>query len=308
MWDEGRLRALAAGQHGLVTRDQVLGIGVSDREIQWRISTGRVEQLPPGVYYLNATPATWRTDVLAGVMAAGADALASHGSAGVLWGFDAIYGRVVEVTVPYLESPEPSGVIVHRTRRRNHSSVVDRIRITSAEKTLLDLARHSPQPVLVKAVRSAVRDGITTVARLDQEVAVAGGRGVGGTRKFRRVIAAVSYDQSGSVAEIDLKQIVESAPVPRPIQQLRVRLPSGGNAYPDFAWSDRGRIVEVDGFETHRDPVSFQRDLERQNQLMNLGWEIRRFTASDVRNDPERVLRELTEFVNKPFTRFPPIP
>lgn len=307
MWDEGRLRSLAAGQHGLVARDQVLALDVSDREIGWRIAAGRVEQLHPGVYYLNATPATWKTDVLAGVMAAGADALASHRTAGVLWGFDAVYGRVVEVTVPYLESPEPNGVIVHRTRRRNHSSMVDGIPTTSAEKTLLDLALQLPQPVLEKAARSAVRDGTTTVVRMDQEVAVSGGRGVAGTRKFRRVIAAVSYDQSGSVAEIDLRHIVDDAPVPRPIQQLRVGLPSGDNAYPDFAWPDRGRIVEVDGFDSHRDPVAFQRDLERQNQLMDLGWEIRRFTASDIRNNPERVMSELTEFVNKPFTPFQPI-
>lgn len=307
VWDEGRLRRLAAGQHGLVTRDQVLALGVSDREIRWRIFTGRLEQLHPGVYYLNATPPTWKTDVLAGVFAAGPDAVASHRCAGVLWGLDAIYGRVIEVTVPYELSPVPTGVVLHRTRRANPSSALDGVRLTSVEKTLLDLARKLPWRVLEKAARSAIRDGATTIDRLDREVAVSGGRGVAGTRKYRRVVAAVSYDQSGSVAEIDLKHIVDEAPVPTPIQQLRVRLPRGDNTYPDFAWPDRRRIVEVDGFESHRDPVAFQRDLDRQNQLMDLGWEIRRFTASDIRNNPESVMSELTEFVNRPFTRFQPI-
>lgn len=306
MWDEGALKLVAAGQHGIVSRNQAFALGVSDIEIQGRLRNWRIEQVHPGVYYLNATHATWKTDVLAAVMAAGPDALASHRCAGVLWGFDAIYGRIIEVTVPYLESPEPNGVIVHRTRRPNHASMVDGIPITSADKTLLDLASQLPQPILEKAARSAVRDGITTVDVMDREVAVYGGRGVAGTRKYRRVVAAIAYDQSASVAEIDLRHIVAEAPIPMPVQQLRVRLPEG-NVYPDFSWPDRGRIVEVDGFDSHRDPIRFQRDLERQNQLMDLGWEIRRFTASDIRNDPDRVRGDLIRFVNKPFEPVEPL-
>jgi hypothetical protein len=307
MWHEGRLRARASAQHGLIGRDQLLALGVTDAEIQWRLGTGRIGLLHAGVYYLNATPATWKTDVLAGVLAAGPDALASHRCAGVLWGFDAVYGRMIEVTVPYLESPEPDGVILHRTRRPNQPSVVEGIPITSPNKTLLDLAPYFPERVLEKAARSAVRDGLTTADLMDREVAISGGRGVAGTRKFRRVVAAVAYDGSGSVAEIDLKHIVEEAPVPKPIQQMRVRLPGGDNAYPDFAWPDRGRIVEVDGFESHGDPAQFERDLERQNQLMDLGWEIRRFAAADIRKRPDWVGDELTRFVNKPFEPFEPI-
>lgn len=63
------------------------------------------------------------------------------------------------------------------------------------------------------------------------------------------MVELVADDQSGSVSEIDLKHIVMDAPVPRPVQQLQVLLPDGSNAYPDFAWPDRMRIVEADGFE-----------------------------------------------------------
>ena len=307
MWDEGRLREPAKAQHGLVTRAQALHLGASDKEIIHRLSSRRLEQLHPGVYYLNATPATWKTDVLAAVLAAGPDALASHRCAAVLWGLDGISGRMIEVTVPYLESPEPQGVILHRTRRGNSRAEVDRVPVTGVERTVLDLARRLPEPVLEKAARSAVRDGFTTVELLDDTVRRSGGRGVGGTRKMRRVTAAIAYDQSASVAEIDFRHIVDNAPVPRPIQQLRVRLPGGDNAYPDFAWPDRGRIVEVDGFDAHGDPVAFQRDLDRQNQLMELGWEIRRFAATDVRNHPDRVRADLCRFVNQPFHPFEPL-
>jgi very-short-patch-repair endonuclease len=303
MWNEGGLREIAARQHGLVGREQALSMGATDTDIKRRLEVERVEQLHPGVYYLNATPATWKTDVLAAVMAAGPDALASHRCAAVLRCLDAVYGRLVEVTVPYEDSPTPSGVILHRSRRPNSKSMVDGIPTTSVERNLLDLSAILPQIAIEKAARSAIRDGLTDVRRLALELTVSGGRGVRGTKHYRAAINTVAYDQSDSVAEIDLKAIVEGASIPRPVQQLRVRTPSG-NVYPDFAWVDRGRIVEVDGFETHRDPARFQRDLERQNQLMDLGWEIRRFTASDVRREPERVMAELIKFVNRPFQPF----
>ena len=301
MWDEGVIRAVARTQHGLIARGELLAMGVTDHEIVRRVGNGRLEQPHPGVYYLNCTPATWRTEVLAAVVAAGPDALASHRTAAVLWEFDAIYRGTIEVTVPFNEEPDPEGVIVHRTRRINPGMIHDSIPITSPEKALLDVTPLVPERVLEKAMRAAIRNGLTTPEKLDLAVRINGGRGVAGTRRFRRVIHIVAADNSGSVAEIDLKHIVMDAPIPAPIQQLRVRLHGGGNAYPDFAWPDRMRIVEVDGFEAHGTPEQLQHDLRRQNQLMDLGWEIRRFTATEIRDQPLRVRAEVVRFINKPF-------
>lgn len=301
MWVEGRVRGVAGSQHGLIRRSELIDLGVTDREISWRSSKSRVEIVHPGVYYVDSIGATWKTNVLAAVMAAGPDALASHRCAAVLWGLDAIYGRMIEVTVPYLESPEPTGVIVHRTRRPNPGSVLDAIPITPPEKTLLDIAPIVPRRTLEKATRSAIHMSLTTDEKLDLTVRMYGGRGVAGTRALRYVIRVVAEDRSGSVAEIDLRHIVADAPVPNPVQQIRIRLPDGSNAYPDFAWPDRMRIVEVDGFDSHGTPEQLQNDLRRQNQLMELGWEIRRFTATEVRDDPARVLAEVIRFVNRPF-------
>lgn len=301
MWLERRLRRVAAGQHGVICRSQLLAADVTDHEISWRIDIGRLEVMHPGVYYLDSTPATWKTELLAATMAAGPDAFASHRSAGVLWAMDAIYGKVIEVTVPYGESPEPAGVLLHRTRRRNPATQVDAIPTSTPERTLMDLASFLPDRVVWKAARSAVHRGTTTVSRMDRAVGVYGGRGVGGTRRMRRVIRLVSDDKSGSAAEIDLKDIVVNAEVPSSTQQLRVQLPDGSNVYPDFTWPDRLRIVEVDGFGAHGTPEQLESDLHRQNQLMDLGWEIRRFTATDIRNEPDRVRTEIIRFVNRPF-------
>jgi hypothetical protein len=302
MWRERELRELASTQYGLLHREQLLAHGISDYEIGGRVSTGRIETIHPGVYYLNCTPATWKTEVLAATFASGADALASHRTAAILYGFDAIYGRVIEVTVPYVESPEPDGAIVHRTRRINPGSTLEGIPIVPPEKALLDIASQVPLRTLEKAMRSAVFNGTTSCDKISQAISQFGGRGVHGTKKCRSAVRLVADDQSGSVAEIDLRHIVDEAAVPKAIQQLRVRLPDGSNAYPDFAWPDRMRIVEVDGFGAHGAPQQLQADLRRQNYLMELGWELRRFTATEIREEPERVRAEITRFILKPFS------
>lgn len=119
-------------------------------------------------------------------------------------GLEGYRSQVLEVTVPYSELPEPVGVIVHRTRRPLPGELVDSIRVTTIERTLLDMAALLPVSALEKAVRSAIRKRLTTGDRLAALVTTQGGRGVRGSRKLRGVIADVEYDKTGSTAEVDM--------------------------------------------------------------------------------------------------------
>ena len=294
------MRGLAAGQHGIVTRAQLLDLGASDHEIVRRLRNGRIDQLHDGVYYLDSVPATWFTDVRAAVYACGPAAVASHRTGSAIWELDGLSTHIIEISVPYTKSPEPSGVVVHRTRRPNPYTERTAIPVTVAEKTIMDMAAIVPPRVLAKLARSAVYQDHTTADRLDEAIGKFGGRGVTGTRVMRRMLATLFDDFSGSVSEVDLRTIVVDAPIPQPVQQLRVHLPTGANAYPDFAWPDLMRIVDVDGFGAHGSPDQLDADLRRQNLLMELGWEIRRFTARRIREDPHSVREEIVQFVNRP--------
>jgi len=278
-----------------------LALGVTDHEISWRLVAGRLEEMHPGVYYLNSTDATWKTEVLAAVLAAGPHSVVSHRCAAVLWGLEGVIGRMIEMTVPFNDSPAPKGALVHRTRRVIECRMVEGIPVSTPERTVLDLAWSLPERTLEKVVASVIRKRLATVDSIAITIARLGGRGVRGTRKARRVLRLVECDSTGSVSEVDMSQLIRDAPIPVPIQQLRIPLPTGGNAYPDFAWPDRRRIVEVDGFDAHGTPEQLQHDLARQNQLLDMGWEIRRFTASDVRRNAATVIAEVIRFVNQPF-------
>lgn len=268
--------------------------------IRRRVLSGRWAQPRPGVFYLNVTQPTWKTDVLCAVFASGPDAVVSHRTAAILHGMEGIYGRMIDVTVPYDERPEPDGVILHRTRRPIDGALVEGIPISNPARTILDLSSLVGDRVLERVAASALRKRITSVAAIDAMVGLRGGRGVSGTKRTRRVLRLVADDVSGSTAEVDLGQLIRDAPVPSPVPQFKIPLPSGENAYPDFAWPDRMRIAEVDGLEAHSTAEQLTHDLQRQNQLLDLGWDIRRWPGTTVRRDPQRVIEELTRFVNAP--------
>jgi very-short-patch-repair endonuclease len=297
MWREEEVRGFARANHGLVDRAAVLDVGGSDAVIKRRLKNGRWTAVAPGVYDLNVTDREWRGEVRAATLAAGPHALASHRTAALLWGLDGVRGRMIELTVPFSKEPMPPGIIVHRTRRLLPGTIVDGIPVTTPARTLLDLARFLPYRTLEKAVSSALRLGLATADEVARVLKEQGGRGVTGTRKLRFVLAQVVDELTGSPAEVDMDQIIRDAPVPSPKKQHQVPLPDGSNAYPDFAWPDRMKIVEVDGFEAHGQPDAFDHDLIRQNKLMELGWEIRRFSARKVRRDPEGVRAEIIRFI-----------
>src|SRR6266568_3641510 len=87
---DGRIARMAARQYGVVSRDQVLGLGVTKRVIQTRLRSGRWERLHVGVYRLAGTSSSWHQRLMVGCLACKNDAVVSHRSAAALrelWGF-----------------------------------------------------------------------------------------------------------------------------------------------------------------------------------------------------------------------------
>jgi hypothetical protein len=297
-WDEREVRRLASKNHALVDRTAALKHGAGDAVISRLIRQGLWEPVYAGVYYLNVTPPDWTVKVRAAVMAAGPDALASHRTASVLWGLDGVTGQMLELTVPFRKDPAPAGVIVHRTRRRLPPALAQGVPVTRIERTLLDLSARLPPIVLEKTLMSALHKGLTNPDLLAFHITQQGGRGVKGTKKLRRALGHIEDGTTGSPSEVDLMAMFRSAPIPQPRCQFEITFPEGDHAYPDFAWPDRSKCIEVDGFDAHGTPDALERDLVGQNRLLDLGWDLRRFSARRIRREPNAVLGEIIHFVN----------
>ena len=71
-------------QHGLVTAAQARQAGLTRSAIRHRVAAGRWVRRQPGVYQLVGTASTWESRLLARVLAAGPEALATHRSSAAL--------------------------------------------------------------------------------------------------------------------------------------------------------------------------------------------------------------------------------
>lgn len=292
-----RIDRYASGRHFLVSRGEALDLGASEKYIKHQVARSRWVQVHPGVYQVDRRPLSWESSLMAAVLACGAGSRVSHRAALVLWGMDGISSAPIEVTMPFGNLAFPEGVIVHRSRRPTPPNEQAGIPVSGPERTLLECCADLPPIAVGKALDSAIRRKFTTVDRVWLMLTNEGGRGVKGTKKMRWVLRERAHDTAtDSGAEFELLYHMQQVLLPRP--ELGFELyPENGRRVPDFVWPDRAKAVEVDGIDTHNSADRLDDDLQRQNELMDLGLEIRRFTARQVRRDPKGVVELIRQFL-----------
>lgn len=289
---------LAPKQRFLVTRTQVLALGGSDAGINRRVSSGQWRVVQPGVYQVDQRHSVWEDQVLSAVLAAGDGAVASHRAALILWGLDGISSAPVEITAPYSHNPVPSGTIVHRTRRPVEATLIVGIPVSTIERTLLDMAAVLRPLAASKAFESAFRRRLTTVDRMFAFLKERGGRGVRGTRMARRILNNRRDDTpTDSGAETEALYLMRRAGLPEPILQHRITTLDGETIRLDFYWALLRKAIEIDGLDAHDSADKLDSDLQRQNKLMDLGIELRRFSARRIRRHPDDFIAEVRRFL-----------
>jgi very-short-patch-repair endonuclease len=80
----------------------------------------------------------------------------------------------------------------------------------------------------------------------------------------------------------------------------------GRRAWIDACWPALGIAVEVDGKAYHVLGEDWERDLDRQNDLVLGDWLVLRITARALRHQPDRVLSWLrSALASRSATRIP---
>jgi hypothetical protein len=289
---------MASDQRFLLTRADVLRMGGTDSLIKWKVSTGAWLARQAGVYQVDGRRMTWEDRLMAAVLAGGRGSLASHRAALVLWGLDGLSKAPIEITAPYTHGPLPDGTLIHRTRKPMEHALVRGIPVTTVERTLLQCSATLPRITIAKALESALRRQLTTLEKVDQLIGRKGGRGVKGTRKLRWVIRErVNDTATDSGSETELLYHMRLALIPEPALQHELFSAEGERMLPDFYWPTHGKAVEVDGLDAHDGADRLDNDLKRQNALMDLGIDLRRFSAREVRRNPQGVVEEIHRFL-----------
>lgn len=295
--------AVAGDHHGLVRTDLLAAHGI-DRQVVSRLTrAGVLEPIGgPGIRRVAGGEPTLHQRLLAGVWAAGSDAVASHRGAAWLWSLDGVAAPTIEVSVPRSGGRRPAGVRLHRTTdlTPGMSTTVDGIPVTEPTRTLVDLASVVSAEALESAVDSALRQGLTSVERCEamlDRLARRGRNGVGPFRKLldgRRAVDGVT----DSRFEVRIVRVLRAGGLPEPVRQHVLFDRWGRIGRFDLTYPPAQVAIEADSVRHHTSRAQFERDRERRTRAEAIGWRVPTYTWRQVVRRPQWVVQTVTALLD----------
>jgi len=229
----------------------------------------------------------------------GGDCWAAGATAAALHPFDGF-----ELVVPF-------HVLVQRDRRITrvhhvvHSTIelplidratVDGLAVTSATRTLIDLAPTVDARRLTVAVDSALRDGLTSDDFLHRRVNALRNRGRKGTTRLLTALVGGEPARGGhSFLERAFLDLLAASGHALPETQVVVGTRSGKLIRVDCRFAGTPLVVELLGYEHHRTRMQMFDDADRMNRMLLDGLVPLQFTYPHVINAPDHVLAQVTE-------------
>jgi very-short-patch-repair endonuclease len=291
-WPDDLIGEIATRQQSVITRRQLMALGVSESAIDHSIRRGRLIRLHQGVYAVGHQALAPHAAELAAVLAVGEGAYLSHFSAAALWGMVPEPPRLVHVTLVGRDAGRRrSGIEVHQTRMVDSRDVTIHhgIPVTRPARVVLDIA-----------------PGLS-----DRQLERTFDRGLKERRFSRHAVATVVARNLQRPAATRLKALAEAqgrfstATRSPPEEALLKLIRAGGLPEPevnawlapyevDFLWRAQRLVVEVDGYAFHATHRSFEADHARDLELEARGFDVVRYTADQITQRPEWVLVHLT--------------
>ena len=260
------LAELARTQEGVVARSQLVEHGMTDQHIAAQLAGHRWRRARPGVYLTFTGPASFRAQVWAAVLYAGAGAVASGETAAFLSGLRDRPPSHLEIAVHarrrVQDHPGGDGAPPLRIRRvrglhtRRHPSRLPPQ--TRTEDTVLDLVdRAVDRDHVVGVITGACQRRLTTAARIRQ---CAAGRG---RLRWRGLVTEVLEDVEDGVQsplERRWRRDVERAHGLPAGQRNHCEGYRGSHLYRDVRYTPYATVIELDGNAAH--PME-RRELDR---------------------------------------------
>jgi hypothetical protein len=282
---EEKVAALAAGAHGIVTREEMLSVGISQEQIKRRARSGALIRQYRGVYRVGHCAPSVLARYMAAVKACGSGALLCGKAAAYLHG-------LIKGTPPPPEVLTKTDRCVQglKTRRTRHADPRDAttmrgIPATTVPRTLVDIAAAVSEDELARACHEAGVKYRTTPAHVQ---AVLDRRPSSpGAKQLQRVMrgdikVALSKLESGFLERL------EADGLPLPITN---RVADGRRV--DCRWPEHNLTVELNGYRFHNSRHAWEQDYQREREARARGDEFRRYTYADVFEDSAFMLAEL---------------
>lgn len=280
------IAALAGAQHGVVARWQLVALGLSGQAVDRRVRSGRLHVLYRGVYAVGHRVMTVEGRWMAAVLAVGGDAVLSHASAAAAWELRRVGAGAIHITIPgWPGRARRPGLRVHRstTLVRRETTSYRGIPITTPLRTLVDIAATLEGRPLEHALDLADQRRLIDFAEFNRRPI---------PTSLQAVLSLYTAGSTVTRSEMEERflQLCDDHRFRRPQVNTRIE-----GEEVDFVWRDARLIVEVDGYRYHRSPSSFESDRERDVMLAVAGWQVMRFTWTQLTTRPRWVARAVAK-------------
>ena len=260
----------------------VAGTGLTKDALKWADRTGAWTRIERGVYGEGPEQPSGLDRQRARVIASGSVARGALG--GVLLRLDAV--RLDD---------RPT-----RTSTTPVTSLIDGVPCASAAQILVDLAATLADDVWERALESALRKALVTVADLERAIPSLGASRTPGTPRIRRVLARrpEGAPPTESLLETMALQLARATPLGEMTRQHEVTNVHGDFvARVDLCRPDLGVFLELDG-QHHRDQPVY--DAARETAVVaSTGWLPARFTWHQVVRTPRTTQRRMTDIATQ---------
>lgn len=275
------IAALAHKQHGHVTREQLLKIGLGPDAIKYRVRAGSLIPVYAGVYAVGHLPMTYEARAHAAVLACGDHAILSHASAAALWGYRKNWPARFEVTATY--DRRRQGIRAHRTKTLTRGDVTCQrgVPVTSPARTVFDM---TPRLKTDEALRRFVNDArLTTTLHLSDLAELLSRHPH--RLATHRLTPFIASQQGPTRSELEdmFVDFARRYGLPEPTINRRM-----GRTEPDILFPEERVIVEIDSWRFHSDRGTFERDRDKDAERLAAGIATVRVTEERLKGSPDR--------------------
>lgn len=296
-----RIPAIAAGQHGVISRDQLRSAGLSDSVIDREVVDGRLHPVFHGVFAVGHARISHSGRLLAALLACGGGTI-SHATAAAFLCIQERSPNLIHVTTPNQTGRKIDGIRRHFVTPPAHGEIVvrDGIACTSPSRTLVDLAGVLGERRLQKAVQQAGVLGTLDVREIDAILARGRRRG---SPRLRKILSAWRTPQADmpklrSRLEALLYPMLAERDLPIPLTNHRLVV-AGKRIEVDFLWPEQRLVIEADSHAFHGNPVAFESDRLRDRDLNVAGYRVLRITWAQLDSEPTATLAAIRRMLGR---------
>jgi very-short-patch-repair endonuclease len=288
----GRQPPVPYGVHGVFTRAQARTAGWPDRQVRRMVEVGHWVRVA-GVGLTPRGQEIGPRELGAAAVLTWPEAVISHRLAGALWGLPGCAGDIATVIVPLRRVLRGYRL---QTWRSDLSAAdvgqVFALVVTTRERTAVDLLASLPWSQARNLWAWLATRGVLDLDRLASATSERKHRC--GTPQLRRLLD-VSRTGSLSAAEDLCHELLRDAGIHGWRANASVLVSGRIVANVDLLFEEQRVAVEIDGWSTHRDRATFQRDRATQNQLVAAGYLVLRFTWDDLTSRPAYVVSTIRQ-------------